>query len=301
MPTRSGTRALTRATPTTICGSSSRRSAAIVIYGWSLGSAVAVNLASHVDEAAVVLEGAPASIVAIGQQRYPFFPIRLLIRNPFESITAHRAESARRCCSCTAPKTRSSRSRKAAAFSTRRRSQSSSSRSPAATFTRAKRTRSSSPRSDRSCTPTGCCHDAVRSAPPAAGRRVDARRDAGRHAARARRGRRCTKRSSACAGSRRRRGSVTSTPSARSKDRCGRCRWRWRSRWRAPSRTSSRSPTSPSSTTASGGGATTSATVGAPPQPGSFADTFARLLAGGVGARRAPCTRRSPRCGSRSC
>jgi fermentation-respiration switch protein FrsA (DUF1100 family) len=58
----------------------------IVIYGWSLGSAVAVNLASHVDEAAVVLEGAPASIVAIGQQRYPMFPIRLLIHNPFESI-----------------------------------------------------------------------------------------------------------------------------------------------------------------------------------------------------------------------
>ena len=58
----------------------------IIIYGWSLGSAVAVNLASHVDEAAVILEGAPASIVAIGQQRYPFFPIRLLIRNPFESI-----------------------------------------------------------------------------------------------------------------------------------------------------------------------------------------------------------------------
>lgn len=58
----------------------------IVIYGWSLGSAVAVTLASHVDEAAVVLEGAPASIVAIGQQRYPIFPVRLLIHNPFESI-----------------------------------------------------------------------------------------------------------------------------------------------------------------------------------------------------------------------
>ena len=58
----------------------------IVIYGWSLGSGVAVNLASHVEEGAVVLEGAPASLVAIGQQRYPIFPIRLLIRNPFESI-----------------------------------------------------------------------------------------------------------------------------------------------------------------------------------------------------------------------
>jgi len=58
----------------------------IVIYGWSLGSAVAVTLASRVQEAAVILEGAPASIVAIGQERYPIFPVRLLIHNPFESI-----------------------------------------------------------------------------------------------------------------------------------------------------------------------------------------------------------------------
>lgn len=58
----------------------------IVIYGWSLGSAVAVDLASQVEEAAVILEGAPSSVVAVGQQRYPIFPIRLLIRNPFESI-----------------------------------------------------------------------------------------------------------------------------------------------------------------------------------------------------------------------
>jgi fermentation-respiration switch protein FrsA (DUF1100 family) len=58
----------------------------IVIYGWSLGSAVAVDLAARVDEAAVILEGAPASLVDIGQRRYPFFPIRLLMRNPFESV-----------------------------------------------------------------------------------------------------------------------------------------------------------------------------------------------------------------------
>lgn len=58
----------------------------IIVYGWSLGSAVAVDLVSHVDEAATILEGAPASLVAIGARRYPYFPIRLLIRNPFESI-----------------------------------------------------------------------------------------------------------------------------------------------------------------------------------------------------------------------
>ena len=58
----------------------------IAIYGWSLGAAVAVDLASQVPEAAVILEGAPASLVGIGQARYPLFPIRLLMRNPFDAI-----------------------------------------------------------------------------------------------------------------------------------------------------------------------------------------------------------------------
>lgn len=58
----------------------------IVIYGWSLGSAVAVNVASDVPSAAVILEGAPASLVAIGERQYPWMPIRLVMRNPFESI-----------------------------------------------------------------------------------------------------------------------------------------------------------------------------------------------------------------------
>jgi len=58
----------------------------IVIYGWSLGSAVAVHLASQVQAGAVILEGAPASLVALGQQHYPLFPIRYLMRNPFESV-----------------------------------------------------------------------------------------------------------------------------------------------------------------------------------------------------------------------
>jgi fermentation-respiration switch protein FrsA (DUF1100 family) len=59
----------------------------IIIYGWSLGSAVAVDLASHVDESALILEGAPSSLVAVGERRYPYMPIRLVMRNPFESIT----------------------------------------------------------------------------------------------------------------------------------------------------------------------------------------------------------------------
>jgi uncharacterized protein len=58
----------------------------VVIYGWSLGAAIAVDLASQVQARAVVLEGAPASVVDIGQQRYPLIPVRLIIRNPFHAI-----------------------------------------------------------------------------------------------------------------------------------------------------------------------------------------------------------------------
>ena len=58
----------------------------IVVYGWSLGSAVAVRLAAEVEEAAVILEGAPASIADVGQQQYPFFPIRLVMRSKFDSV-----------------------------------------------------------------------------------------------------------------------------------------------------------------------------------------------------------------------
>jgi uncharacterized protein len=62
----------------------------IVLYGWSLGSAVAIGVASRVDTAAVILEGAPASLVEMTQRRYPFFPVRLLMRNRFESIATIR-------------------------------------------------------------------------------------------------------------------------------------------------------------------------------------------------------------------
>lgn len=58
----------------------------LVVFGWSLGSAVAVNVASEAPAAAVILEGAPASLVAIGERQYPWVPIRLVMRNPFESI-----------------------------------------------------------------------------------------------------------------------------------------------------------------------------------------------------------------------
>ena len=58
----------------------------IVIYGWSLGSAVAVDMGSRLPPAAMILEGAPASLVDLTRRRYPFFPLRLFMRSSFDSI-----------------------------------------------------------------------------------------------------------------------------------------------------------------------------------------------------------------------
>jgi fermentation-respiration switch protein FrsA (DUF1100 family) len=85
-PSESGLAADARAAFDYLTGTLRVESPRIAIYGWSLGSAVAVDLAANVPAGAVILEGALASVVALGQQHYPIFPIRLIIRNPFESI-----------------------------------------------------------------------------------------------------------------------------------------------------------------------------------------------------------------------
>ena len=93
----------------------------IVIYGWSLGSAVAVDLASHVEEAAVILEG------RAGVASWPSGSAVSVLSDPSADSQSVRVDylrsagSDRRCSSCTAPKTRSSRSRKGAGCSTPRR------------------------------------------------------------------------------------------------------------------------------------------------------------------------------------
>lgn len=58
----------------------------LIVYGWSLGSALAVDLASRQPVGAVVLEAPAASLADLAQQRYPFFPLRLLMRSRFEAI-----------------------------------------------------------------------------------------------------------------------------------------------------------------------------------------------------------------------
>jgi dienelactone hydrolase len=57
----------------------------IVIYGWSLGSGIAIQVASQVPEAALIIEGAFTSVMRRAQALYPFLPIKWMIRNPFLS------------------------------------------------------------------------------------------------------------------------------------------------------------------------------------------------------------------------
>ena len=57
----------------------------IVIYGHSLGSAVATQLATSVVAAGLILEGSFTSVADLGQEIYPWVPVRWLSRNRFDS------------------------------------------------------------------------------------------------------------------------------------------------------------------------------------------------------------------------
>ena len=58
----------------------------IVIYGYSLGSAVAIDLASRTQVAGLIVEGALLSIPSRAWELYPYVPVHLLARNRFASV-----------------------------------------------------------------------------------------------------------------------------------------------------------------------------------------------------------------------
>jgi fermentation-respiration switch protein FrsA (DUF1100 family) len=58
----------------------------IVLFGHSLGSAVAVELATRVPAAGLVLDGALSSVVDRAQEVYPFVPVRWIARSRYPSI-----------------------------------------------------------------------------------------------------------------------------------------------------------------------------------------------------------------------
>lgn len=59
----------------------------IALYGMSLGSGVAVQLAARREVGAVILEAAYTSIAAAAQWHYPFFPCLWLVRDRFASLS----------------------------------------------------------------------------------------------------------------------------------------------------------------------------------------------------------------------
>jgi len=58
----------------------------VVLYGESLGAAIAVDLASRKPVGGMVLESVFSSAVDVGQEMFPFLPARLLVRNRYESV-----------------------------------------------------------------------------------------------------------------------------------------------------------------------------------------------------------------------
>jgi uncharacterized protein len=59
----------------------------IVVYGESLGSAVATDLASKMPVGGLVLEEGFTSTADVGQEMFPFVPVRWLVRNKYDTIS----------------------------------------------------------------------------------------------------------------------------------------------------------------------------------------------------------------------
>ena len=57
----------------------------VVLYGESLGAAIAIQMATETKVAAVVLEAPFSSVADIGARMFPYLPVRLLARDRFEN------------------------------------------------------------------------------------------------------------------------------------------------------------------------------------------------------------------------
>jgi len=58
----------------------------IILYGESLGTAVAIEIAQNKKFAGIILESPFTSMVEVGKKYYPIFPIKLLLKDKYESI-----------------------------------------------------------------------------------------------------------------------------------------------------------------------------------------------------------------------
>jgi len=63
----------------------------IIVYGYSIGSAVAVDLVSKVPAAGLIVEGSFTSISDVGQRHYPYIPVKLMAGKLFAADEKVRA------------------------------------------------------------------------------------------------------------------------------------------------------------------------------------------------------------------
>ena len=57
----------------------------IILYGESLGTGVAIEVAQNKNYAGIILESPFTSMIDMGKKYYPFFPIKLLLKDKFEN------------------------------------------------------------------------------------------------------------------------------------------------------------------------------------------------------------------------
>ena len=57
----------------------------IILYGESLGTAVAVEIGQNKNFAGIILEAPFTSMIELGQKYYPFFPVKFLLKDKYES------------------------------------------------------------------------------------------------------------------------------------------------------------------------------------------------------------------------
>ena len=58
----------------------------IILYGESLGTGVAIEVAQNKNYAGIILESPYTSMVNVGKKYYPLFPVRFLLKDKFESF-----------------------------------------------------------------------------------------------------------------------------------------------------------------------------------------------------------------------
>ncbi|MGY8985685.1 MAG: alpha/beta hydrolase [Sphingomonadales bacterium] len=59
----------------------------IILYGRSLGTGTATQMATEIEARGLILQAPFTAIYAVGEEQYPLFPIKLLARDKFDSLS----------------------------------------------------------------------------------------------------------------------------------------------------------------------------------------------------------------------